>query len=71
MSTTQGISQQRVVVPTLLITPTEAAQALRISRTVLFQLLRSNELRSIKLGRTRRIPIQALHEFIASQVSDE
>jgi excisionase family DNA binding protein len=71
MSTSRAADQHQIGVPTLLCTPSEAAHALRISRTALFQLLRSDELRSVKLGRARRIPIRTLHEFIASQASDK
>lgn len=47
----------------LLYTPAEAAEALAIGRTRLYALLRSGEIRSIKLGTSRRIPAAALAEF--------
>jgi len=49
--------------PTLL-TPEEAARFLNVSRTVLYQLISKNEIESIKLGRSRRIPVSALDDFV-------
>ncbi|ROO90902.1 excisionase family DNA binding protein [Actinocorallia herbida] len=38
---------------------------LRLSRTVVYELLRSGRLRSVKEGRTRLIPASALREYVA------
>ncbi len=43
----------------------DVMQVLSLSRTVIFALLRSGRLRSVKQGRTRLIPASALHEYIA------
>jgi excisionase family DNA binding protein len=43
----------------------DVMQALNMSRTVVFELLRSGRLRSVKQGRTRLIPASAIHEYIA------
>jgi excisionase family DNA binding protein len=48
----------------LLLKPEEAAQVLSISRTTLFGLLQSNAIRSVKVGGLRRIPVEALEEFV-------
>lgn len=50
----------------LLLKPEEAARALNISRTTVFALLKSGELRSITIGRSRRITVAALAEYVAS-----
>jgi excisionase family DNA binding protein len=50
--------------PRVLLTPEEAAKALGISRSKLYELLRTGTLESIRIDRLRRIPIQALHEFV-------
>jgi excisionase family DNA binding protein len=50
--------------PLVLLTPAEAARALGISRTKLYELLRAGTLESVRIERRRRIPIQALHEFV-------
>jgi excisionase family DNA binding protein len=49
----------------LLVTPEEAASRLRIGRSKVYELLRTGELRSIKIGGSRRITTEALAEFIA------
>lgn len=43
----------------------DVMQMLSLSRTVIFELLRSGRLRSVKQGRTRLIPASALREYIA------
>jgi len=43
---------------------------LRISRTAVFGLLASGDLRSITIGRRRRIPRQALDEYVARRLAD-
>jgi excisionase family DNA binding protein len=48
----------------LLLRPEEAAQVLSISRTTLYGLLQSNAIRSVKVGGLRRIPAEALEEFV-------
>jgi excisionase family DNA binding protein len=49
----------------LLLTVEEAAEALTISRWKVFDLIRSHELRSIKIGGLRRVPRSAIEEYIA------
>ncbi|RKN43101.1 excisionase family DNA-binding protein [Streptomyces hoynatensis] len=52
--------------PTLvLLTVEEAARRLRIGRTTCYQLIRSGELESIPIGSLRRIPVDALSEYVA------
>ena len=48
----------------LLYTLPEAAAALRISRTKLYELLDSQEIESIHIGRSRKIPADAIHTYI-------
>ena len=48
----------------LLYTIPEAASALRISRTKLYELLDSGEVESIYIGRSRKIPTEALRIYI-------
>ena len=49
----------------LLYRPEEAAGALRIGRHKLYDLIRSGELESIKMGQSRRISRAALERYIA------
>jgi excisionase family DNA binding protein len=50
----------------LLISPADASRALSISRTRVYELMASGQLRSVKIGRSRRIPVEALASFIAA-----
>ncbi|MGY4644418.1 helix-turn-helix domain-containing protein [Cellulomonas sp. URHB0016] len=44
----------------------EAAQALRLSRSITYELIRSGQLRTVKIGTRRLVPVQALVEYVAS-----
>lgn len=50
---------------TLLLTAEEAARALRVGRSKVYDLMRSGELRSVKIGGSRRVSVTTLAEFIA------
>lgn len=55
---------EEAVFDDLLLTPEEAAKALRIGRNKVYELIASGELPSVKLGRCRRIPVDALRRFV-------
>jgi excisionase family DNA binding protein len=44
----------------------EAAAALRLSRSAIYELIRSGQLRTVKQGRRRLVPVAALAEYVAS-----
>ena len=48
----------------ILLSPEVAAEALSLSRATIFDLIRKGKIRSIKIGRSRRIPVSALEEFV-------
>ncbi|MEZ5343564.1 MAG: helix-turn-helix domain-containing protein [Acidimicrobiales bacterium] len=48
----------------LLLSPEEVAAALSISRTVVFGLLRTREIGSVRIGRSRRIPAKEVDAYI-------
>jgi excisionase family DNA binding protein len=50
----------------LLLTPMEAARALGIGRSKLYQLLQAGALESVHIGACRRIPAEALKSLVAS-----
>lgn len=51
--------------PTLaLLTVEEAARRLRIGRTFCFRLIGTGELESVPVGRLRRVPPAAVHEYV-------
>jgi excisionase family DNA binding protein len=60
----------RTSVPKLAYTPHEAAEALGISRNLLYQLIGSGQLRSIKAGSRRLIPASAINEFLSGASSE-
>jgi excisionase family DNA binding protein len=44
----------------------EAAAALRLSRSSVYELIRSGQLRTVKQGRRRLVPVTAPAEYVAS-----
>lgn len=56
--TGSGIVEGKVAV-----TVDEAAQLLSVGRWTIYQMLSSGDLPSIKLGRSRRIPIKAIESL--------
>ncbi len=50
--------------PKLLLTVPEAAKALAISRSKLYELLTSGAVRSVRIDGSRRIPLNALNAYI-------
>ncbi len=48
----------------LAVTVEEAARLLSLNRTKVYALCTRGELRSLKIGRSRRIPVAALHEYL-------
>ena len=55
--------------PPLLLTIAEAADRLRVGRCTMQELLLSGEVRSFKIGRLRRIPPEALSEYIENRMA--
>ncbi|GAA5057532.1 excisionase family DNA binding protein [Thermocatellispora tengchongensis] len=55
----------------LLLTVPEAANALAISRSKLYQLLATGALASIRIDGSRRIPVTALTDYITRLVEKE
>ncbi|MGK5557676.1 helix-turn-helix domain-containing protein [Actinomadura kijaniata] len=48
----------------LVLTVDEAAERLRVSRWTIYNLIRSNQLRTVKIGRRRLVPAAALAECL-------
>jgi excisionase family DNA binding protein len=51
----------------LLLTVVEAARRLEISRSLLYELMARDEIQSIRVGRLRRVPTEALSDYISRQ----
>lgn len=54
----------------LLLTPEEAAEVLSMSRARVYDLMRRGQLRSVKIGKIRRVPVAALEAFV-EQLQEE
>jgi excisionase family DNA binding protein len=54
----------RLSVTPLLLTAEQAASAVSICRTKVYELLRTGQLESVQIGSSRRIPVDALDEFV-------
>lgn len=50
----------------LLLTPEEAALRLGVGRTTLYRLLSTGDLRSVTIGRSRRVSAHALNAYVAA-----
>jgi excisionase family DNA binding protein len=61
-----GDPPQEVLIDPLLLTIDETAQVLRLSRRFVYVLVMTGQIRSIKLGRSRRVPLKWLHEYVDS-----
>jgi excisionase family DNA binding protein len=59
------VGQNRGAAPPQLLRVEEACRLLSMSRTVIYELIRSGRLRSVKQGRTRLIPVSAVAEYVA------
>ena len=48
----------------LLLTVGEAAAVLGVGKSRVYDLMRLRQLRSVKIGRTRRVPVDCLREYV-------
>ncbi len=55
----------------ILYKPEEAAAALGIGRSTLFELITANEIETVKIGRSRRVPADALTGYVARLRADQ
>lgn len=53
----------------MLVTVEEAAGMLRIGRTKVYELIATGQLRSIRIGAARRVPVGALEALVADRLS--
>ena len=55
----EGMAEMKV-----LVSVDEAAAMLSLGRTLVWELVRKKELQSVKVGRTRRILVSSVHEYV-------
>lgn len=63
MTTVPPITPEALTIP-------EVMTALRLSRSTVYDLIRSGDLQSFTVGRARRIPVDALNSYIRNQMED-
>jgi excisionase family DNA binding protein len=66
MSTTGRRDIERTSAAVLLLTVEEAAQRLSIGRTTMYSLVSTGAIKSVTIGRLRRIPSECLDEYVSS-----
>ncbi len=65
MNTIMEVTSQDVV----LLTIPAAMHRLSISRSSLYELMALGEIVSVKLGRSRRVPVSSIDDFVARRVA--
>lgn len=47
----------------VMLTAEEAAERLGVGRTLMFKLIRTGQIESVRIGRLRRVPAAAIHDY--------
>jgi excisionase family DNA binding protein len=55
----------------LMLRPIEAADSIGVSRSKCYELIARGEIPSVKVGGCVRVPVEALRDWIASQLEDQ
>lgn len=55
----------------LLLSPERAADRMDVGRSKIFELMATGELESVRIGRSRRIPLDALKAYIERLRADQ
>ncbi len=55
----------------ILLTPKETWETLKISRSLCYHMIRTGEIKSVRFGRAIRIPKAALLEWLESKMNEE
>lgn len=55
----------------ILLTPEEAAEVLGVGKSTVYDLMRMRLLKSVHIGRSRRIPIDACQELVLRLLEEE
>lgn len=60
----------RTTLEPLVLTVSEAADVLRISRAKAYRLVAAGELPAVRVGATLRVPLDALREYVRRRVAE-
>ncbi|WP_024875356.1 helix-turn-helix domain-containing protein [Saccharomonospora piscinae] len=55
----------------VLLTAEEAAERLGIGRTLMYRLIRTGEIESVRIGRLRRVPTTAIHDYATRLINSD
>jgi excisionase family DNA binding protein len=55
----------------MLLRPEEGADAIGVSRARFYELMSEGRIKSIKIGRSRRVPITELQSWIAAELATQ
>lgn len=67
MPTKGAVVQQ---LPPKLVNPEQAAALVGVSESTMYELLRTERIRSFKVGRRRVVPVAAIDEWIAAELAE-
>lgn len=56
--------------PPKLVNPEQAAALVGVSESTMYELLRTERIRSFKVGRRRVVPVAAIDEWIAAELAE-
>lgn len=68
-----GYSEEQDALGTLpyrCLTPVEVAQLLGIGRSTVYELLASGDLPSVRVGRTRRVPLRCVEQYVENRLAE-
>ncbi len=68
-TTTSALQDDDATAPALLVTIRQASTMLSISRSSIYLLIESGQLISIHIGRSVRLPVDQLEQFIADRLT--
>jgi len=71
MTTTPPTDDTAVLDDARLLTVEEAARRLSLGRTTLYALLKDGQITSVRVGRLRRIPAEALDAYTARLIAEQ
>ncbi|WBB95280.1 helix-turn-helix domain-containing protein [Solwaraspora sp. WMMA2080] len=55
----------------MVLTIEEAAQRLGVGRTTMYALVMNGEIRSVTIGRLRRVPVRCLDDYVTALLGDQ
>lgn len=61
----------KTATPRVMLTAEQAAEALGIGRTTIYALIKSGDLESVRIGRLRRIPADAINAYTARLIATQ